>query len=188
MTDNMQVAKTLLDVVGGKPRVIEYKDNNNVSAIDIFIGNDRPKEGVTTYSTIGLSAFPIGIKAEKHVRVEFIGACYSNTDKFANIISSCAFNIINSSFSCKPGMAYPNVVKEYYPNSNMKHIFFTTPYLWDSVLRLEFDQAVVTWLMAVPISQDEFDYLKTEGSDALVKLFVDKNINVFDINRAVVSI
>lgn len=185
MIDNKYIAQTALGFLGGKPKVNEYWDDNRSSKIDVFIGVDRPYEGVISYSTIGLSNYSIGVNlmSNKELRVEFLGACGNKADKFANIVSTCAFNIINSKYSCKPGSVYPNVVHEYYPNSDMKHILFTTPFLWDNIHNLEFDNITVTWLMCVPISDNEFEFLKTNGSDLLEDLFEKNSIDVFDINR-----
>ena len=185
MIDNRRIANTLLEIIGGKPKVVEYWDNGEKSKIDIFIGVDRPHGGISSFSTIGLSGYPIDLKTgdNKALRVEFIGACESSSDKFANIISSCAFNIINDKYSCNPGTVYPNVISEYYPDAEMKHIFFTSPFLWDNIHSLEFDDKIVTWLMAIPISDNEFDFLKSNDSDSLESLFEKNGIDVFDINR-----
>jgi hypothetical protein len=185
MPDNKYIAHTILDIIGGIPKVTRYWDNNRESMIDIFIGANRPYEGISCYSTIGLSSYPIDLKTtdNKKIRVEFIGACDSSSDMFANIISSCAFNIINDKYSCDPGTVYPYVVSEYYPDTEMRHIYFTTPFLWENIHNLEFDDIIVTWLMAIPISDSELNFLKSNGSDQLESLFEEKDIDVFDLNR-----
>ena len=185
MIDNKRIAHTVLEIIGGKPKVIRYWDNSRESMIDIFIGADRPYEGISSYSTIGLSGYSIDLKTEdnKELRVEFIGACDSSSDMFANIISSCAFNIISDKYSCNPGTVFPCVVSEYYPDIEMRHIYFTAPFLWENIHNLEFDDVIVTWLMAIPISDNEFGFLINNGSDQLEALFEDKDIDVFDINR-----
>lgn len=65
----------------------------------------------------------------------------------------------------------------------MKHIYFTTPFLWNNLPGLELEDKVITWLMAIPISDNEFDFLIQNGSESLEGLFEEKNINIFDINR-----
>ena len=164
MIDNKRIAHNILEIIGGKPKVIEYWDSFRESMIDIFIGVDRPYEGITSYSTIGLSSYPIDLKTKdnRKLRVEFIGACDSSSDMFANIISTCAFNIINDKYSCDPGTVYPNVVSEYYPDTEMRHVYFTTPFLWEDTHSLEFDDIIITWLMAIPISDNEFEFLKKQ--------------------------
>lgn len=106
------IAQDLHKVIGGDLSVVEYIDDNNKSKIDKYIGVYRPYENISTYGTIGLSDFSIDLKTAKNksIRIELIGVCDTGVDKFANIISSCSFSIINSKYSCKPGTAYPNVV------------------------------------------------------------------------------
>jgi hypothetical protein len=179
------IAKHILENVGGNPKVLRFHDANNISAIDLYIGSDRPYEGVTTYSTIGLSDTSIEMELDdgRELRAELIGACGSNFELFSNIISSCAFNVINDNFSCQPGMVYPNVVKEYYEDTEMKHILLTTPFLWEGLSNIETEKALIAWLLAVPISEAELQYLNENGSDALEEEFEKKDIDIFDIYR-----
>ncbi|MPQ45126.1 suppressor of fused domain protein [Clostridium tarantellae] len=100
------------------------------------------------------------------------------------MLSSCAFNIINTKFSCYPGAIFKNVVEFYIPNNSMKHILFTHPFLWDDRLEtLSFENKKVAWLLAVPISEEELNYANCNGLDALEELFDEKQIDIFDLNR-----
>jgi hypothetical protein len=182
--DKKKIAHKILQFVGGKPKVVNYKDEEEKSDIDIYIGKDTPFEGINTYSTIGLSEYSIDLVVEdKELRVEFIGSCESEYKEYANILSSCAFNIINTQFSCSPGTVYSDVVREYYKETTMKHILFTDPFLWENIETLELSNYYVTWLMMVPISNEEFEFLKENGSEELENLFEKNNINLFDLNR-----
>lgn len=185
LDDNKIVAQKLLQAIGGTPKVIEYKDCNNKNIIDVFISDNKPFDGITSYSTIGLSDHSIGLvgSGNKELRVEFIGVCDSNYDMFANIVGSCAFNIINEHFSCKPGTVYPNLINKYYNNLQMKHIFFTTPFLWDGIRGIETLTKHITWLMLIPISDDEFEFLQTHSSDELENLFEKYEVDIFDLDR-----
>lgn len=64
----------------------------------------------------------------------------------------------------------------------MKHILFITPFLWD-IDDLLFEDRTVIWLMAVPISNEELDYLRRNGSDKLEQLFEEQQIDFYDLNR-----
>ncbi|GAB2024486.1 suppressor of fused domain protein [Lactovum odontotermitis] len=185
MTTEKKIAQYTLNAIGGNPKVLKYKDANESSEIDIFIGVDRPFEGVSTYSTIGLSNFDIGMKTKegKQLRVEFVGSSASVNDLFGNIVSSCAFNIINSQYSVKPGTVFPNVISEYYDSPTMKHILFSAPFLWENLKSLETSTAHITWLMTIPISDEEFEFLKVNGSEKLEELFEEKDIDIFDLTR-----
>jgi len=185
MDNNKLIARNLLEIIGGTPKIFAYGDNNEASKINIFSSADRPDTALTAYSTIGLSEYSIGYKSEenKEIRVEFIGVCESTAIDFPNIIATCAFNIINDNYSCSPGTVYPNVVREYYKNIEMEHIFFTAPFLWDNLNDLILDDKIITWLLAVPISDNEFEFLKSNGADALEGLFEENEIDIFNINR-----
>lgn len=66
----------------------------------------------------------------------------------------------------------------------MKHVLFVTPTLWGELKSKEFEEKKVVWLMLVPISENEYKFAEEKGSDALEDLFVEKQIDVYDLNRA----
>lgn len=181
---NKIIARTALEAFGGKPSVSKYWDENNVSNIDILSTIDRPYEGVTSYSTIGLSDYSIGYSVdEKPLRVEIVGASATMFELFPNILSTCAFNIINTKFPITHGEIFKGVVRMYYPDSEMEHVLFTSPFLWEKLNSLDFIDKKVTWLLAVPISTKELLFAEREGTEALEDLFEEKDINIFDISR-----
>jgi len=185
MQDKKQTFQNLTEAIGFTPKVLEYYDKSRTSKLDMYIGVNRPDFGISTYSTIGLSEYSIDLTNKKgeDIRVEFIAICSSDVIEFPNIIATCAFNIINDNYSCRPGTVYPNIVKDYYNDKEMVHVYFTLPFLWENLKNIEIENKVVTWLFAMPISNNEFDFLKTYGSDALEDLFEKNSIDIFDINR-----
>lgn len=184
MNNDKLTAQRILQAVGGNPKVVEYRDNNENATIDIFIGINRPCDEITTYSTIGLSNYEIGLKSKnKEIRIEFIGGCKSVYKKFGNVLSSCAFNIINDQFSCKPGTIYHNIISEYYEETSMKHVLFTDPLLWDSLGYIDTENIHITWLMLIPISDKEFEFVRNNSVEELEKLFEKNEIDIFDLNR-----
>ncbi len=182
---SIAVAKKLLQVIGGQPKIFNYNDDQEILNVDLYIGEDAPQEGLTTYSTVGLSEYSIGLKlpSGKNVVTEFIGICNSYYEYFANIISDCAFNIISGKYFCRPGAVYPDIIAKYYKGIDMRHIMFSEPFLWDNLSNIEQKDKVITWLMLIPISDAEMQYLKKYGADALETLFEEKNIDVFDLER-----
>jgi hypothetical protein len=124
-----------------------------------------------------------GLPDGSELRVEFIGACDEQyEDVYALALSSCAFNIIIDEYSCEPGAVYPNVLSQYDPDVNMKHILFQPLFLWE-IPNLELDGIVVTWLCPVPISESEFQYCVANGADALSDLLEAADADVADLNR-----
>ena len=184
---NIYIAKTLLKLIGGEPKIIRFNSNDPRFGVDIFIGRDRPYDNITTYSTIGLSDYSIGITTtrKKELRVEFIGACNNEYNLFSNIVSSAAFNIINDKATCKQGTVFTDIIEQYYNDDDitMKHIMFVDPFLWENIKSIEFDDMVVTWLMAIPISESEFKFRTQHGSDALEKVFEENAVDICDLKR-----
>lgn len=186
VTNQMKkIARHLADLNGSRPRISRFYDDNKESIIDIAILDHKPNEYEATFATIGLSNYDIGYTAEdKPLRVEFIGACMDDYALFGNLLSTCAFNIINSGYSCSPGAIYPNAVKMYYPELNMKHVMFVSPFLWnESLASFDFEDKYVSWLQAIPISEDEYVYAEKNGSEALEGLLEESEVDILDLNR-----
>lgn len=183
--ENKKLARTVAAAFGGKPSVTRYWDDNHQSYVDLLVSIDQPQTGVTSYSTIGLSDHLL-IKDGKDfgVRVEFVGACGAGFTKFDNIIATAAFCVINSKWFCYPGAIFPNVVGMYEASTTLKHILFVPPFLWEDKLKtMEMRGKKVAWLLVVPISDQEMEFAEKAGSDSLEKLFVEKQIDIFDLNR-----
>lgn len=183
--NNKTIAKTSAAVFGGSPTVTCYWDEDKSNSIDLLSCNDRPQGGVVSYATIGLSDYALlkdGI--DIGVRTEIVGACASSCTAFANIISTAAFCVINSKWYCAHGVVFPDIVSTYKCSSTMEHLFFVSPFLWEDEFKtLELDSKTVAWLMAIPISEAEYQIVESKGSDHLEDLFEEKQIDIFDINR-----
>lgn len=181
--DKKEIARKLLDDVGGTPRVYAFKDESG-KEIDIFCGDDSPIEHVSSYSTVGLSDYTLNKKIDdKSLRAEIIGSTDSMNDLFPNIISDCAFKVMDGSSPCMPGTVFLNAIDNYYLDSNMKHMLLTIPFLWE-LHDLEFDYEYVTWLFAVPISESEYHFFVENGYQKLEMLFEKKQIDIYDLNRS----
>lgn len=179
------VAQGLLKIAGESRKIFQYKDADDQDEVDIFFDKNNPTIGITTCATIGMSEVDQGFRLPdgKDLRVELIGAC--GEYKFLpNILSTCAFNLRDHDYPCYPGAVHPHVVEEYYPDFEMKHILFVSPFLWDNLDDIFCENKQITWLMAVPISEAEYVYLEENGSDALENLLEKKDIDVFDLERA----
>ena len=182
--ENKILARTALEAFGGKPSVSKYWDENNVSDVDILAAIDRPYDGITAYSTIGLSDYSIGYSVdEKPLRIEIVGASATIYEFFPNILSTCAFNIINTKLPISHGEIFKEVIKMYYPDSEMEHVLFTSPFLWKKLKTIDFLDKKVAWLLAVPISTKEFLFAEKEGSEALETMFEKEEIDIFNVGR-----
>ncbi|MGV3050011.1 suppressor of fused domain protein [Streptococcus suis] len=178
------VANHILNSVGGTPKVQRFYNSNKNQFIDIFQSHNNPMNTVNTFSTIGLSMYSINRKFadDSELRVEFIAASPAENTLFANVLASCSFNIISGTHTCSHGTVFTNILDQYFEGINMKHIMFISPFLWN-IDDLLFDDRTITWLMALPISEKELEYLRNNGSNQLEQLFEEQQIDFYDLNR-----
>ena len=184
-SDNKVIAKTLATAFGVKPSVAKYWDDAHEASVDLLKCANPVETEVINYGTIGLSDRPLLQDGQEFpVRIEIIGAAYSQFDDFPNILASAAFYILRTGWFCSPGAVLRNAVESYRPDDAMKHLLFTSPTLWqDNLTTLTFEAKKVAWLMAVPISEAEKDYKDQHGADALEDLFEEHQIDVLDLTR-----
>lgn len=183
--ENIFIAKTAREVFGGKPNILTYADENNRSKIDILSCQDQPCQSVVSYSTIGLSDHSIGLEVEGiPLGVEIVGACGDEFEEFSNIISTCAFNIINSHFKCYPDAIYKCVVEMYYPMYSMKHILFIPPFGWNKEFEtLEFLKKESSLVISCSYLGSRIQVCSAQSVDLLITFFEEKQINIYNLNR-----
>lgn len=184
--DSKAVARYAAAAFGGKPQVFQYLHDTEPLAINILSCADRPSDGIVSYSSIGLADYPMFLEdgTEFPTRVELAGACQSEYSKFANIMATAAFHAIRSKRLLFPGSVLKDHVKEYYAQTTVAHMFLTSPFLWQDTLKtLNLSSIKVSWLLIVPISDAECQYLLEKGDDALETLFEKHSIDIFDLDR-----
>jgi hypothetical protein len=181
-----ELARYAAGVFGGKPEVTRFLDDGNKSHVDILVAQDAPLKGVRSYSTLGLSDWPVyrnGV--DFGVRIELVGACRAKHERFDTALAMAAFDIIRFKKHCAPGVIFTDVLTAPQASKTMKHFFFVPPFLWGNkgpvVQRVAGRK--VEWLMAVPISDAEAQLAQQEGPVKLEELFVREQIHVFDLER-----
>ena len=183
MEELRRIAQEEKKIIGGKPTVYRYWDSGNIKFVDLYMADDRPDEGVKTCAAIGLSKTDIQLESDnKDLRIELVGACDNSIEFFPNIIATTAFEIMDKGESCY-GDIIDNVISEYVKDSEMAHAYLMSPFLWEDLDTIEFPDKWVTWLLVVPISEKEKKYAIRNGYDALEDLFVEKQIDIYDIHR-----
>lgn len=178
------IAKKEFNIIGGeKPKVTKFWDYKDEKNIDILCCQDRPFEGVSTYATIGLTDVNIGLFSDdKRLSIEIIGACDAREIEFPNILASVAFEIDENQ---EGGYGYiiSDVIKQYMSESELEHIYLTSPLLWEGFDTVEFEDRKVAWLLMIPISEKEKEYAIEYGIDALEEKFEEFDIDIFNLKR-----
>lgn len=153
--------------------------------VDLAHMEDFPAEDVNSYGTIGLINCDIGYKSEdKPLRIEFIGAAHKQFDRYHDIIEDCALNMMDVQATCFPGAIYLDMVRNTYPLYEVKHILFMEPFLWGKMFgTLDFGDNKLTWLQAIPITDEEAKYAREKGINVLMGIFEKEKIDVLDLKR-----
>jgi hypothetical protein len=184
--NNKKIFKFIAGAIGFEPHVFKYKDENETHSIDILDLIDPIDRNVKIYCSIGLSNYDNIVEMKngnKNVPIELLMATNIKYDKVPNILSTCCFYVIKDNYNCQPGTVYKHMVGMYYKNSNMKHILFIRPYLWeDKVGDYKTDNKAIHFLMGVPISDKELEYKLKNGSDDLMEKIVEGG-DIYNYNR-----
>jgi antitoxin YqcF len=181
--DNRQLANYLRSIFGGRPNVHAYHDARNVSAVHILSAPEAPSRDAITFASIGLSDHSIGLDVgTKSLRVEFIFVANSKVAYAPNMLSTCAFNVINSGWAAQPGAVHHGVIAEYLPESPLKHVLLIDPFSWNLETQ-EQPSRTVAWLELLPITDQERAFGEQHGSDALMKWLETRSIDPLDIFR-----
>lgn len=182
---NRRLARIVAGAFGRAPRVPRYWDEDKTHHVDIAQLSDSPEVGLTSYSTLGLSDWPLMDGGTEYpVRAELVGGCATRYDLFPNMLSTAAFNIMKDRWFAYPGRIFPDITAMYYPTSAMHHIMFVEPFLWeDSFDVQELPDKTVAWLLVIPISDGEMQYARQNDPDALEDLLEEKEVDIFDLER-----
>jgi antitoxin YqcF len=172
-----------LSTLFGSAQMHRYWDEAEKSRIDILEAQDIPIPKVTTWATIGLSDAPTGLVMDGvPLGVELLFSSNSVNSRAPNILSTCAFNIINSKMKSEPGAIYPRVIEMYYKNIDLKHILLSNPYLWN-IETQKFETKIVAWLLVVPITDGEYDIAERHSVDQLTRALEARRVDIFNLRR-----
>jgi hypothetical protein len=152
-----------------------------ISSISSFaadvVGSDAA-EGLTGWNARFARAMA-GTGASAAVRTAMGGKV-----DFVSLAADVFGNAIGNRF-CVPGVIFPDVMEMHKASSTMSDIYFAHPFLWDDRLRsTKIGGSTIAWLLAVPVAKTETSFAKLKGPQALEALFEEKDIDIFDLNRA----
>ncbi len=183
--DDKAIARKLAAAFNSPIKVFAHHDNEQEDqTVYVFYAPDSPVRGVSSYGTIGVSNFPLfTLKGEASHGLEVVGACASEVEYFPNVLATIALKVMGG-HPAFPGAIFQGVVDTYKLSSTLSSMMLVDPFLWDDSLASEtLASKTVAWLQAIPISEEERQFAHVHGADALTDLFVEKQIDVYDIHR-----
>lgn len=171
------------------PRAFRYYDQYNETSIDLLTVPSSPRADAVSYSTLGLTHYPVGLRREElPLRIELAAACYDAYEYFPNLLSSCAFDIMSGHVSCREigeGVCIRECVNTYVPGATLPHLVLlpaAEPIFWpDPLPELTFEDKRVVWLQAIPVSDGELEHYEQFGAESLLTLLEDADL--LDLER-----
>lgn len=180
--DNKKIAQHALEFIGGTPEIFSYHNADETISVDIMTCADE-NFSITTLSTIGLSNVDIGKEIDgKPLRVELLMLGDSHEEIFENILASVAFQIKENQY-CDFGLVIENVIKPYVSDTTVNHILLMQPVFWEKYSPCVLDGNIVAWLLAIPISEDERNYIAQNGVDKFDVFLEKSNVDLIDLRR-----
>jgi antitoxin YqcF len=180
--DNKYIAQTAAAAFGGEWQVSEHVNDDETLRIYVLSSPERPEPGLKSFSTVGLSDYPIPGSVQPPLGSEIVAV--SNSTDFEAVIATAAFRVINSGWRVEPGNVFPNIIDRHFAGATAPHLLFVNPYLWDGLDSRALSGKTVAWLMGVPITEAEKLYRGEHGADALEDLFEQADPDFIDLQRA----
>ncbi len=182
---NIAIAKHAVSVFGGVPKILAYSHDHSELTVDLLSCTDA-KADTVSYSTIRLPDHTLRLNNKKSALGVELAAVSMQADlAFPSIVVGCAFQIMKSGSLPTPGDCIENVLSEFIPDAELKHVYLTAPFPWEDALNsLQVGGKSIAWLMLVPITDGELVYKKRNGSDALDELFESRGVAYQDTARS----
>ncbi len=189
--DNIKMARFIAGAIGFEPHVNPYYDEDESHKLSLLSLVDPIDRNVNIYCTIGLSDYKNRVEVKdgfENIPVELLMTGYKQFDKVPNVLSTTCFFIMKDGYECRPGSVFKYMLDYYYKGLTMRHVYFTSPFLWQEKLdQLELESKQVAFLLIIPISDAELDYKIRHGDEALEDLLQENEINFYDLNRPSVA-
>ena len=180
VNEMMGRVRSVLSPIGVEPS--NYFDESESTAIVLLCERDTNQRRRRVV-TIGLHEAPNMLDGVA-VPVEFLLVGDSDgTDRLEMLISTCAFYVIKDSWLAAPGVVFPALVADYFPETTTPHLMWSEPFVYPELARLEIEGLpTMHFLEGVPITDRESGYLKEFGFNELSKKL--SGADVADIYRA----
>jgi len=171
----------LRSLIGGEISVHVYYDETEEHSIPIFTSTND--EG-TLCATLGLMEIDQSQNPDVQIHSEIILDKRGSSEGVANVLSTLAFYIIKNGWRVAPGVVFKDIMRIYFPELNLPHLYFTTPFQWTAMSKVKLPEGTIYPLVAIPISESEDKMASEENGQALENMWAKENVDVLNWNRA----
>ncbi|HSS62789.1 MAG TPA: suppressor of fused domain protein [Candidatus Limnocylindrales bacterium] len=120
----------------------------------------------------------------RRLRVELAGIAPSSVEQFPNLLATAAFYVLKNRLHVAKGIVFDDLLNKYRLSKTMEHLMWAEPFEWDVLRSVDVgDDMNVHWVLGIPISESERQYLNDYGFWKLEALLVDREVEYWDLNR-----
>jgi antitoxin YqcF len=173
----------------GEGNAPDYIASHSLSSniIDIARFDNSGGPGISSFTTIGLSAAPLMRDGEEfaEARLELCGAVDREYTWFGAVIAAASAKVLDGEW-VYPGRAMPGLVAAASPGISTPHLLFVEPFLWNRenlAAPITSIGRKVLWLQAVPITEAELQYGLANNMDALTDLLQERGTEPTNLSR-----
>lgn len=152
--------------------------------LEVLRIGDCPEKSTVTYASLGLCdlAWPEAGRP----RVELVLAAITDSEVCGQIVANTAFHLIDKRFFPEPGSMVREVVAVLGAgdvSQRFPHLYFARPRPWGVTLPLDEGPPAITLVMAVPVTEAEYQYWKAHGVAAFELALQASGVDVADLRR-----
>lgn len=170
-------ANILRSRVGGEIAVNMYGDEEHVARIPIFTGKTN---GGVIAATVGLMDVNQSRNPAIEVHCEILIDSRRDSPAVPSILSSIAFYILKNEWKVAPGNIFEDIVSMYLPETKLPHLYFTAPFQWSDLGKVELLDRTIYPLVAIPISAAEATIASVNQGKELESLWERLGTDVLD--------
>jgi hypothetical protein len=151
--------------------------------VDLATWADKPGAGLTSFTTIGMSAFDNRVTTPRgELRVELVTAFQERWTQGSDLLIELAFVVGRGETNITPGRVFTNVPRLRDAVVTTPHVLFWDPFLWQ-LPALPMAEVTVAWLAVIPITDAEQKLVAERGADALIDEFERFSPDIHDLSR-----
>lgn len=173
-------ANILRSRVGGEVAVTMYGDEEQVARIPIFTGKTN---GGVVAATVGLMEVNQSRNPANEIHCEILIDSRRDNPAVPSILSTISFYVLKNEWKVAPGKIFEDIVAMYLPETKLRHTYFTAPFQWSDLGKVELLDRTIYPLVAIPISAAEATLASINQGKELESLWERLGTDVLDWER-----
>lgn len=178
------VSRAVQELIGGQSAVRAYYDDSEQHVVAIVESQGSPHRQLATYVTASLHAQENRLD-DQDVRVELVLVGEAGRPEVGNLLATAAFYVTKNRWLAAPGVVFPDVVTEYFPDADVRHLMWVAPFDFGGLSSFSADgfELPIHGLQGMPITDAEWSLLRRRGFEALEQALRGASALHYDLAR-----